>query len=200
MDVIEIDGASNRGIDEIRELRENIKFASLEGKFKVVIIDEVHMLTTQAFNALLKTLEEPPPHVKFVMATTDVHKVPQTIISRCQRFDFLPITNEVIKERLKHILKVESVKIDDSSLDLIASKSDGSMRDALGFLDQILVFSDKKITDEIVIDLLGVIPTEVYFDITNALHSKNGEELVNILNHVKAVSYTHLTLPTILLV
>ena len=189
MDVIEIDGASNRGIDEIRELRENIKFAPLEGKFKVVIIDEVHMLTTQAFNALLKTLEEPPSHVKFVMATTDIHKVPQTIISRCQRFDFLPITNEVIKDRLKHILKAESVKIDDSSLDLIASKSDGSMRDALGFLDQILVFSDKKITDEIVIDLLGVIPTEVYFDITNALHDKNGEELVTILNHVKEKGY-----------
>ena len=189
MDVIEIDGASNRGIDEIRELRENIKCAPLEGKFKVVIIDEVHMLTTQAFNALLKTLEEPPSHVKFVMATTDIHKVPQTIISRCQRFDFLPITNEVIKDRLKHILKAESVKIDDSSLDLIASKSDGSMRDALGFLDQILVFSDKKITDEIVIDLLGVIPTEVYFDITNALHDKNGEELVTILNHVKEKGY-----------
>ena len=189
MDVIEIDGASNRGIDEIRELRENIKFAPLEGKFKVVIIDEIHMLTTQAFNALLKTLEEPPSHVKFVMATTDIHKVPQTIISRCQRFDFLPITNEVIKNRLKHILKAESVKIDDSSLDLIASKSDGSMRDALGFLDQILVFSDKKITDEIVIDLLGVIPTEVYFDITNALHNKNGEELVSILNHVKEKGY-----------
>ena len=155
----------------------------------MVIIDEVHMLTTQAFNALLKTLEEPPSHVKFVMATTDIHKVPQTIISRCQRFDFLPITNEVIKDRLKHILKAESVKIDDSSLDLIASKSDGSMRDALGFLDQILVFSDKKITDEIVIDLLGVIPTEVYFDITNALHDKNGEELVTILNHVKEKGY-----------
>jgi DNA polymerase-3 subunit gamma/tau len=123
------------------------------------------------------------------MATTDIHKVPQTIISRCQRFDFLPITNEVIKDRLKHILKAESVKIDDSSLDLIASKSDGSMRDALGFLDQILVFSDKKITDEIVIDLLGVIPTEVYFDITNALHDKNGEELVTILNHVKEKGY-----------
>ena len=176
MDVIEIDGASNRGIDEIRELRENIKFAPLEGKFKVVIIDEVHMLTTQAFNALLKTLEEPPSHVKFVMATTDVHKVPQTIISRCQRFDFLPITNEVIKARLQEILKAESVKIDESSLELIASKSDGSMRDALGFLDQILVFSDKKITNEIVVDILGIIPIEVYFDITNALHEKNGEK------------------------
>ena len=189
MDVIEIDGASNRGIDEIRELRENIKFAPLEGKFKVVIIDEVHMLTTQAFNALLKTLEEPPSHVKFVMATTDVHKVPQTIISRCQRFDFLPITNEVIKARLQEILKAESVKIDESSLELIASKSDGSMRDALGFLDQILVFSDKKITNEIVIDILGIIPTEIYFDITDALHEKNGEKLIECIQHIKENGY-----------
>ena len=189
MDVIEIDGASNRGIDEIRELRENIKFAPLEGKFKVVIIDEVHMLTTQAFNALLKTLEEPPSHVKFVMATTDVHKVPQTIISRCQRFDFLPITNEVVKARLQEILKAESVKIDESSLELIASKSDGSMRDALGFLDQILVFSDKKITNDIVVDILGIIPTEVYFDITNALHEKDGEKLIESIQQIKENGY-----------
>ena len=189
MDVIEIDGASNRGIDEIRELRENIKFAPLEGKFKVVIIDEVHMLTTQAFNALLKTLEEPPSHVKFVMATTDVHKVPQTIISRCQRFDFLPITNEVVKARLQEILKAESVKIDESSLELIAAKSDGSMRDALGFLDQILVFSDKKITNDIVVDILGIIPTEVYFDITNALHEKDGEKLIESIQQIKENGY-----------
>jgi len=189
MDVIEIDGASNRGIDEIRELRENIKFAPLEGRFKVVIIDEVHMLTTQAFNALLKTLEEPPSHVKFVMATTDIHKVPQTIISRCQRFDFLPITNEVVKSRLQEILEAESVKIDESSLDLIASKSDGSMRDALGFLDQILVFSDKKITDDIVVDILGVIPTEVYFDITNALNEKDGEKLIESIQNIKSNGY-----------
>ena len=103
MDVIEIDGASNRGIDEIRELRENIKFMPVSGKFKVIIIDEVHMLTTQAFNALLKTLEEPPQHVKFILATTDVHKVPQTIISRCQRFDFLPLSNTTISDRLKSV-------------------------------------------------------------------------------------------------
>ncbi len=166
MDVIEIDGASNRGIDEIRELRENIKFAPLEGKFKVVIIDEVHMLTTQAFNALLKTLEEPPSHVKFVMAT-----------------------NEVVKARLQEILKAESVKIDESSLELIASKSDGSMRDALGFLDQILVFSDKKITNDIVVDILGIIPTEVYFDITNALHEKDGEKLIESIQQIKANGY-----------
>lgn len=189
MDVIEIDGASNRGIDEIRELRENIKFMPLSGKFKVVIIDEVHMLTVQAFNALLKTLEEPPTHVKFIMATTDIHKVPQTIISRCQRFDFLPMTNTVIKDRLKHILKVESVKIDDTSLELIANKSDGSMRDALGFLDQVLVFSDKKITTEMVIDLLGIVPTEIYFNITDALHNKDGDSLVLSIQKIRDKGY-----------
>ena len=189
MDVIEIDGASNRGIDEIRELRENIKFMPLSGKFKVVIIDEVHMLTVQAFNALLKTLEEPPTHVKFIMATTDIHKVPQTIISRCQRFDFLPMTNTVIKDRLKHILEVESVKIDDASLELIASKSDGSMRDALGFLDQVLVFSDKKITTEMVIDLLGIVPTEIYFNITDALHNKDGDSLIVAIQKIRDKGY-----------
>ena len=189
MDVIEIDGASNRGIDEIRELRENIKFMPLSGKFKVVIIDEVHMLTVQAFNALLKTLEEPPAHVKFIMATTDIHKVPQTIISRCQRFDFLPMTNTVIKDRLNHILEVESVKIDDTSLELIASKSDGSMRDALGFLDQVLVFSDKEITSQIVTDLLGIVPSEIYFDITNALHDKDGDSLVSVIQKIRDKGY-----------
>ena len=189
MDVIEIDGASNRGIDEIRELRENIKFMPLSGKFKVVIIDEVHMLTVQAFNALLKTLEEPPAHVKFIMATTDIHKVPQTIISRCQRFDFLPMTNTVIKDRLNHILKVESVDIDDASLELIANKSEGSMRDALGFLDQVLVFSDKNITSQIVTDLLGIVPTEIYFDITNALHDKDGDSLVSVIQKIRDKGY-----------
>ena len=189
MDVVEIDGASNRGIDEIRELRENIKFMPLSGKFKVVIIDEVHMLTVQAFNALLKTLEEPPAHVKFIMATTDIHKVPQTIISRCQRFDFLPMTNTVIKDRLNHILKVESVEIDDASLELIANKSEGSMRDALGFLDQVLVFSDKNITSQIVTDLLGIVPTEIYFDITNALHDKDGDSLVSVIQKIRDKGY-----------
>ncbi len=189
MDVVEIDGASNRGIDEIRELRENIKFMPLSGKFKVIIIDEVHMLTVQAFNALLKTLEEPPAHVKFIMATTDIHKVPQTIISRCQRFDFLPMTNQIIKERLQYISKEESVKIDDESLDLIAIKSEGSMRDALGFLDQVLVFSDKKITSDIVIDLLGIVPTEIYFDITDALHNKDGDDLVKVIQQIRGKGY-----------
>ena len=155
LDVLEIDGASNRGIDEIRELRENIKFMPVSGKFKVIIIDEVHMLTVQAFNALLKTLEEPPQHVKFILATTDVHKVPQTIISRCQRFDFLPLNNETISDRLKFIAESESQSIDDKSLSLIASKSEGSMRDALSYLDQILVLGED-ITYKLVQDLLGI--------------------------------------------
>ena len=155
MDVIEIDGASNRGIDEIRELRENIKFLPVSGSYKVIIIDEVHMLTVQAFNALLKTLEEPPKHVKFILATTDVHKVPQTIISRCQRFDFLPLTNKIISERLAYIAKKESQKIESQSLSLIASKSEGSMRDALSYLDQVLVLGDN-ISFKTVQDLLGL--------------------------------------------
>ena len=165
MDVIEIDGASNRGIDEIRELRENIKFMPVSGKFKVIIIDEVHMLTVQAFNALLKTLEEPPKHVKFILATTDVHKVPRTIISRCQRFDFLPLSNNTISDRLKFISESENQSIDEKSLSLIAAKSEGSMRDALSYLDQILVLGDD-VTFNTVQDLLGVVPHEILFNIS----------------------------------
>jgi len=185
MDVIEIDGASNRGIDEIRELRENIQFLPAEGNYKVIIIDEVHMLTTQAFNALLKTLEEPPLHVKFILATTDVHKIPQTIISRCQKFDFAPLTKEIIKERLRFICSEESRDIDDKSINLIALKANGSMRDALGYLDQVLVLSDKIITFDTVEDLLGVVPTEILFSITDALNNKDGNLLIEVLSKIR---------------
>ena len=188
MDVIEIDGASNRGIDEIRELRENIKFMPVSGKYKVIIIDEVHMLTVQAFNALLKTLEEPPQHVKFILATTDIHKVPQTIISRCQRFDFLPLTNETISDRLKFIAQSESQSIDDKSLSLIASKSEGSMRDALSYLDQILVLGED-ITFETVQDLLGIVPFEILFSITDALHNSDGDKLISELELIRNKGY-----------
>ena len=188
MDVIEIDGASNRGIDEIRELRENIKFMPVSGSYKVIIIDEVHMLTVQAFNALLKTLEEPPKHVKFILATTDVHKVPQTIISRCQRFDFLPLTNKIISERLAFIAKEESQKIEDQSLSLIASKSEGSMRDALSYLDQVLVLGDN-VNYKTVQDLLGVVPNEVLFSISDALHEKDGNKLVDNLEMIRNKGY-----------
>ncbi len=188
MDVIEIDGASNRGIDEIRELRENIKFMPVSGKFKVIIIDEVHMLTTQAFNALLKTLEEPPQHVKFILATTDVHKVPQTIISRCQRFDFLPLSNTTISDRLKYITESENQSIDEKSLSMIASKSEGSMRDALSYLDQVLVLGND-ITFDIVQDLLGVVPHEILFSISDALHDRDGDKLMADLEIIRNKGY-----------
>ena len=185
MDVIEIDGASNRGIDEIRELRENIQFLPADGNFKVIIIDEVHMLTTQAFNALLKTLEEPPKHVKFILATTDVHKIPQTIISRCQKFDFAPLSNKTITERLEYIVSEESREIDDKSLELIASKANGSMRDALGYLDQVFVLSDKKINFDEVENLLGVVPVEILFLISDALNNKDGNLLLEVLSKIQ---------------
>ncbi|HEY7751027.1 MAG TPA: DNA polymerase III subunit gamma/tau, partial [Ignavibacteriaceae bacterium] len=130
MDIIEIDGASNRGIDEVRTLRESVKYAPTKGKYKVYIIDEVHMLTKESFNAFLKTLEEPPAQIIFIFATTDVHKVPLTIISRCQRYDFRRINLDTIKSTLSKIAKDEKIKIDDTTLTIIAKKADGALRDA----------------------------------------------------------------------
>src|SRR5258708_30213427 len=137
-DVIEIDGASNRGIDEIRALRENVKFAPTYGRYKIYIVDEVHMLTSDAFNALLKTLEEPPEHVKFIFATTEVHKVPATILSRCQRYDFKLIGAQMIAARLKYVLEQEKVGFDDAAVSIVAREAAGSMRDAMSLLDQVL--------------------------------------------------------------
>jgi len=169
MDVLEIDGASNRGIDEIRTLRENVKFLPTRGKFKVYIIDEVHMLTAEAFNALLKTLEEPPPHVKFIFATTEAHKVLPTIMSRCQRFDFRKIQPALIFERLKDISKKEKIDIDEKAALLIARSADGSLRDALVVLDQMVSFSEKKISAPDVVDLLGMIHNDSIFGLADAL-------------------------------
>lgn len=146
MDVIEIDGASNRGIDEIRNLRETVKFSPSKGLFKIYIIDEVHMLTTEAFNALLKTLEEPPMHVKFIFATTEPHKVLPTILSRCQRFDFRRIQMKDIITKLHEVSKIESLNIDEDAFLYIAKASDGSMRDAESILDQIASFSKGKMS------------------------------------------------------
>ncbi len=160
IDVIEIDAASNRGIDEIRELRENVKFAPVNSRYKVYIIDEAHMLTIEAFNALLKTLEEPPGHVIFILATTEPHKIPATILSRCQRFDFRMLTQKEIINRLKELLtldsKDESIHIEDEALSLIAESADGGMRDAESLLDQVLSFSNGNITTERVSELLGM--------------------------------------------
>lgn len=168
-DVLEIDGASNRGIDEIRTLRENVKFAPSYGQYKIYIIDEVHMLTTEAFNALLKTLEEPPAHVKFIFATTDPNKIPATIISRCQKYDFRRITFKATVEGLNQICKAEKFSVEQEALYAIAKASEGSFRDALSILDQISALSDRKIKGEDVYSMLGLVETELLFDLSLAL-------------------------------
>ncbi len=155
MDVLEIDGASNRGIDEIRQLRSNAAVRPSRSRYKIYIIDEVHMLTTQAFNALLKTLEEPPGHVKFIFCTTDPEKIPITVLSRCQRFDFPPVQTEQIYERLKFICENEGSKADEAALRLIARRAAGSMRDSQSLLEQLLSFSGNQITAELVHAMLG---------------------------------------------
>ena len=187
LDVLEIDGASNRGIEEIRNLREQIKFAPMVGNYKVIIIDEVHMLTNPAFNALLRTLEEPPEHGKFIFCTTDIHKVPATIISRCQRFDFNRIATDTIISRLAFILNQESIDFDADSLQLIARKADGSMRDALSILDQVISFCGSEISSSKTTQALGVIPNDIFFEYTLALLDKNGNQLLQSLD--KFLSY-----------
>ena len=184
MDVLEIDGASNRGIDEIRQLREEVGYAASQGKRKVYIIDEVHMLTTEAFNALLKTLEEPPAHVVFVFATTEAHKVPETILSRCQRYNFRRIPPVAIVEELKMAVIEEGVTAEESALFLIARKADGGMRDALSLLDQVIAFSDAGITEDAVQNLLGLIPRDVYFDLTQAIVDRNGARALEIVDQL----------------
>ena len=182
LDVLEIDGASNRGIEEIRNLREQIKFAPMVGSYKVIIIDEVHMLTNPAFNALLRTLEEPPEHGKFIFCTTDIHKVPATIISRCQRFDFNRIATDTIIARISYILKQESIDFDLDSLQLISRKADGSMRDALSILDQVISFCGSEITSDKTVLALGVIPNDLYFNYSESILNNNGNQLVDTLD------------------
>lgn len=173
LDIIEIDGASNRGIDEIRTLRESVKYAPTKGKYKIYIIDEVHMLTKESFNAFLKTLEEPPSHTVFIFATTDVHKVPLTIISRCQRYDFRRIQHDIIKKALSEIAEKEYIKIDDKTLSIIAKKADGSLRDAESYFDQVVAFCDKKIEPATVSKMLNLIDEDIYFRISDVVLEKN---------------------------
>lgn len=173
IDIIEIDGASNRGIDEIRSLRDSVKYAPTRGKYKVYIIDEVHMLTKESFNAFLKTLEEPPEHIIFIFATTDVHKVPLTIISRCQRYDFRRIQLDKIKETLKMIADEEKIKIDDKTLTIIAKKADGALRDAESYFDQVVAFSKGKIDADLVTQMLNLIDEEIFFKISDAVIEKD---------------------------
>ncbi len=163
MNVIEIDAASNNGVDNIREIREEVAYSPTEGKYKVYIIDEVHMLSIGAFNALLKTLEEPPSYVIFILATTEVHKIPVTILSRCQRYDFRRITADVIADRLRELTDKEGVQTEEKALRYIAKAADGSMRDALSLLDQCIAFYlDQELTYDHVLDVLGAVDTEVY--------------------------------------
>jgi len=169
IDVFEIDAASNRGIDDIRNLRDGIRFTPTFGKYKVYIIDEVHMLTTEAFNALLKTLEEPPSYVIFILATTEAHKLPATILSRCQRFDFRRISIEKITERISYICREENIKCTDDAFRLIASSADGSMRDALSVLDQCSIASSGDITAKTVLEVLGMSGGEALIKIGDAI-------------------------------
>src|SRR6058998_2354668 len=161
VDVIEIDGASNTGVDDVRELRENVKFAPFRGHYRIYIIDEVHMLSNSAFNALLKTLEEPPAHVVFIFATTEIHKIPTTILSRCQHFTFRRIPRREVVDTLKRVTAAEGITIDERSLSALARASDGSLRDALSLLDQAVAFGGKRVEAEQLMVLLGAVPHEL---------------------------------------
>ena len=183
-DIIEIDAASNNGVEEIRELINNVKLVPSNFKYKVYIIDEVHMLTTSAFNALLLTLEEPPSHVVFILATTDIQDVPITILSRCQRFDFKPVNKAAIVGRLKHVCTEESIKITDEALEEIALISAGGMRDALGMLDQ-LANDDSEITLEMVSDYFGSVSVKKIDELLTSIEENNVENLLEILKVVK---------------
>lgn len=163
MNVIEIDAASNNGVDNIRQIREEVSYRPTEGKYKVYIIDEVHMLSAGAFNALLKTLEEPPAYVIFILATTEAHKIPITILSRCQRYDFHRISIDTITDRLAELMRTEQVDVEERALRYVAKAGDGSMRDALSLLDQCIAFHlGEKLTYENVLEVLGAVDTEVF--------------------------------------
>lgn len=181
VNVMEIDAASNRGIDEIRELRERVKYSPVEGRYKVYIIDEVHMLTPEAFNALLKTLEEPPVHTVFVLATTELQKVPLTIASRCQRLDFGRINLPAIENHLQKIAKAEGFEIENRALNLIGRMAEGGLRDAISLLDQLVAFSGNKITYDDVVTVFGTADEELLFSFGNALAEENISAALNLI-------------------
>ena len=182
MDVVEIDAASNNSVDDIRELRENVKYSPSKSKYKVYIIDEVHMLSQGAFNALLKTLEEPPSYVIFILATTEPHKIPATILSRCQRFDFKRVTVKDISSRMKYICEKEGIEADDKALNLIARNSQGALRDALSILDQCISFQGHTISYNDVIELLGSVNIEQLFDLAESIIKEDTKKSLQILN------------------
>ena len=182
LDVLEIDAASNRGIEEIRELKERLGFVPSNGKYKVYIIDEVHMLTQEAFNALLKTLEEPPAHVIFIMATTEPQKVPATILSRCQRFDFKKITWRDMEKRLQEILTASGVKAEDGVLGLIVKKAEGGLRDAISLLDKCLSCGEEKLTLETAYKVLGMVKNDFLLSLMDAMIKKDAAEILRLID------------------
>ncbi len=184
MDVIEIDAASHTGVDDVRNLIEKVNFAPAIGKYKVYVIDEVHMLSKSAFNALLKTLEEPPAHAIFVLATTEVHKLLPTVVSRCQYFDFHYLSHEEVAEQLKKIAHQEKIEINDEALQIIVNNSEGSLRDALSILEQAISFSDGKIDQSILKDLLGIVDVKLVEDLTQAVLDKNTPKAVALINEI----------------
>ena len=186
MDVMEIDAASNNGVDNIRELRESVKYPPAAGRCKVYIIDEVHMLSTGAFNALLKTLEEPPENIMFILATTEVQKLPATILSRCLRLDFKRVPEKILKNGMRDICGQMEVKISDAALGLIASNADGSVRDALSLLDQCISSGEKTVTRESVIDILGTAGEEIFIEMTDLVIRRQVADALLLLDKIMA--------------
>lgn len=182
MDVIEIDAASNNSVDDIRELRESVKYSPAKAKYKVYIIDEVHMLSQGAFNALLKTLEEPPSYIIFILATTEPHKIPATILSRCQRFDFKRVTVKDMSDRMKKICLEENIYVEEKALNLISRNSQGALRDALSILDQCISFGDNKIEYKDVVELLGTVNIEQLFDMAECIINQDTKKSLQNLN------------------
>lgn len=184
LDVLEIDAASNRGIEEIRELKEKLNFVPSQGKYKVYIIDEVHMLTTEAFNALLKTLEEPPVHVLFILATTEPQRIPATILSRCQRFDFKKITAEKMQERLEEILATYGITAEEGVLTLIVKKAEGGLRDAISILDQCLSLGNERLTLETAYEVMGLVRHEALFALLQAVIEQDTAKVLGVLDEI----------------
>ena len=185
MNVIEIDAASNNGVDNIRQIRDEIQYSPSSGKYTVYIIDEVHMLSIGAFNALLKTLEEPPAYVIFILATTEPHKIPITILSRCQRYDFKRISIDTIAARLSELMEKESIEVEDKAIRYVAKAADGSMRDALSLLDQCIAFYlGQKLTYDNVLDVLGAVDNEIFSRLTRSVIDSDVTTSLNILDEI----------------
>jgi len=188
-DVFEIDGASNNSVDQVRELRENLKYMPVHGRYKIYIIDEVHMLSLAAFNALLKTLEEPPGHILFMFATTEAHKIPITILSRCQRHDLRRIDGQAIAGHMRRICDAENVQIDEPSLSLIAQEAGGSMRDSLSLLDHILACAEGPVTVDLISDLLGIVDRKHLFDLSEAVFRRDVHKVLESIDTVWRQGY-----------